>query len=97
VLDITIFTTETCPRCKALAAKLREWGYQPKEKLMVEATTDEIADCRLDPGMGFWPISAPVLRAKSGDLDCWYGDASLFPDGENLDVNKLKMILGQFV
>ena len=40
---------------------------------------------------------APVLRAKSGDLDCWYGDASLFPDGENLDVNKLKMILGQFV
>ncbi len=95
MIEITIFTTETCPRCKALEAKLREWGYQPKEKSMVEATTDEIADCRMDSGMGFWPMFAPVLRVEFDDFECWYGDASLFPNGEDLDVNKLKAILGQ--
>jgi len=74
MLDITIFTTETCPRCKALAAKLREWGYQPVEKMMTETPVDEIADCRMD--IGYWPMMAPVLRVN----DCWYSDISLFKE-----------------
>jgi len=94
-MDITIFTTETCPRCKALAAKLREWGHQPKEKSMAEATTDEIADCRMDCGMGFWPMSAPVLRVKSDEFECWYGDTSLFKE-DVLDEKHLREILNQW-
>ena len=92
-MKITIFTTETCPRCKLLAKKLRGWGRTVEEKLMVEASTDEIADCRLD--IGFWPMSAPLLQIEFGPLTtCWYADVSLFPGG-SLDEGKLKAILSQ--
>ena len=92
-MDITIFSTETCPRCKRLASKLHEWGYQVAERLMVEATTDEIADCRMD--IGYWPLSAPLLQVDFGeDVRCWYADVSLFK-GDRLDERHLKDILGQ--
>ena len=90
MISVLIYSTPECPRCKLLSAKLHEWGYQVAERLMVEATTDEIADCRMD--IGYWPLAAPLLQAGL----CWYADVSLFPHGDTwLDEEKLKAILGQ--
>ena len=93
-MRLTIFSTESCPRCKLLSAKLKEWGYQVAERLMVDATTEEIADCRLD--LGYWPMSAPLLQVEFDQVACpaWYADVSLFPRGE-LDEGKLRLILAQ--
>ena len=95
-MKITIFTTETCPRCKLLAAKLHEWGHQVTERLMVEATTEEIADCRMD--IGYFPQSAPLLQVEFDRADVppyWFADVSLFPTGA-LDEAKLRSILKIF-
>ena len=88
-MDIVVYKTETCPRCRALVEKLREWGYQPVEKMMTETPTDEIADCRMD--IGYWPMMAPVLRVN----DCWYSDISLFKEN-TLNEKHLQEILGQW-
>ena len=89
-MDIVVYKTDTCPRCKMLVEKLREWGYQPVEKMMTETPADEIAECRLD--LGYWPMMAPVLRVN----DCWYADISLFKE-DVLDEKHLHEILEQFV
>ena len=94
-MQITIFSTETCPRCHLLATKLHEWGYQAEEKLVAEATTDEIAEVRMD--LGIWPpLMVPVLYVDFGGVVCVYGDRSLFPQGNSwLDEDKLQAILRQ--
>ena len=94
-MRLTIFSTESCPRCKLLAAKLHGWGYQVNEKLIGEATTDEIAEVRMD--LGIWPpLMVPVLYVDFDGVVCVYGDRSLFPQGNSwLDEEKLKAILRQ--
>ena len=94
-MRLTIFSTVSCPRCKLLAAKLKEWGYQVNEKLVAEATTDEIADARMD--LGFWPpLMVPAMNVDFGKVAIFYSDVSLFPRGDMwLDEAKLQAILSQ--
>ena len=92
-MKLTIFSTESCPRCKLLAGKLRQMGYEPAERLMADATTTERESCITD-GPGYWPRFAPLLQLDFGEFSCWYADVSLFK-GDRLDEEHLKEILEQ--
>ncbi len=71
---ITIYSTETCPRCQALKAALTKAGIAYEEKSLADMPPAEKASYICD--IGGYPMSAPIVR----NGDHWFTSEDSFED-----------------
>lgn len=81
--DVTVFSTEVCPKCLKLKRLLNEYGVGYKEERM--DTTENIAELRFN---GVFTNNAPVLSVGED----FFIHTDLF-NGSNLNEEFVKEIL----
>jgi len=85
---IILYSSPACPRCRELAAWLREQGHSFQEKRLVEDLLQD-GEVMTDLHMqGITIRAAPVLQVNAD----YYGPEKLFPGGKLDEVN-LRAIL----
>jgi len=84
-VQITIYKTPDCPRCRELAAYLRGLGIDFEEQDMSHPAV--ITDLRCD---NVFALAAPVLRV--GDD---YYDPDVLLDGDRLAIGRLDELFGR--
>ena len=87
-MNLVIYSTENCPRCRQLAATLTAWERPFREARLVEDLLED-ADLMTDLHMAGKSFrTAPVLRVG----DEFVGAEELFQDG-SLDEDRRRSIL----
>jgi len=79
-MNVIIYTTPTCPRCKQLIAALEARGHTVKRQDLREA--QNMTYLRIS---GVFVVAAPVLEVR----DEFYTVADLWEDGKLRDLTEL--------
>lgn len=91
IMDICIYTMETCPRCEMLKQFMDDMKLPYKTMLM--DTPEAITDMRVE---GCFAMEAPVLQLRLGERFLFLESNQLFPNGElDRDLVKAHLVVAK--